>query len=518
MPGVGAGGLIAGLMNPGMDEKLARSINPLNQVGSPQGPQGSPPGAAAPPGGQPPQQPQQAPAAVTAPDPYVASAGELLLKAQRVSDNANAFNQGLSGMAASFGTAQQQHDKMAALGNGANPQDLIGQYGGALKDQNELTKQQEHARFMGMVDVYAQTHGISREEAQMRMNNEGMLDADARAQGANETQTGNIKDAEAATREWAKANPNATPQQVADYKANLLAGGIGGSDLDQRQYLSERQAAVAAGKPFPDFATWKADHATAAATKMTEAKDAQKFKDDAVEDFGKANDKLTRSKGTVDRLLKNIDNTMTALATPDMLTSGKGPAWLKNIPVIGGKLVPSDETTALAHDIRTLKAELTGSGLTDVKNVRNRMEFETLGNALTAALDAANSPEDVRRALIEIKQKFAVAQANTYATAGKEIPHELGNFADPKFLTRYKKDGTENLYYTGATIADPPEGGDAAATPDTAPAAASSGDSKKELPSATADWIKAKLTSSPGEKDEVIKHFEKLGYDMSKYK
>ena len=39
------------------------------------------------------------------------------------------------------------------------------------------------------------------------------------------------------------ANPTARPKEIADYRANLIAGGMGGNDLEQRQYLEEKRTA-----------------------------------------------------------------------------------------------------------------------------------------------------------------------------------------------------------------------------------------------------------------------------------
>ena len=61
------------------------------------------------------------------------------------------------------------------------------------------------------------------------------------AMGANSSTTGTQKDADAATKAWAAANPDATPKDIADYKANLIAGGMGGNDLETRQYLDEKR-------------------------------------------------------------------------------------------------------------------------------------------------------------------------------------------------------------------------------------------------------------------------------------
>ena len=89
------------------------------------------------------------------------------------------------------------------------------------------------------------------------------------------------KNAELATRAYAQANPNASPQDLANYKANLLAGAMGGSDLNQRQYLAEK----AQGLTTDDFATWQAKHAAQATAMTTQAKDVQDFKDTAKETF-----------------------------------------------------------------------------------------------------------------------------------------------------------------------------------------------------------------------------------------
>ena len=75
----------------------------------------------------------------------------------------------------------------------------------------------------------------------------------------------------------------ATPQQIADYKANLIAGGMGGSDLEQRQYLQEKQSGITTD----DYATWKAKKAAQGTTLTQQAKDSQEFKDTATQDYNR---------------------------------------------------------------------------------------------------------------------------------------------------------------------------------------------------------------------------------------
>ena len=94
MPGVGVGGLLSGLFNPGLDDRLAQHItpnpNPLAQQGQPGQPgtvdslgnRNPPIQPSGPPAG--PQGPNLAPAAVTAPDPVNASYAADLLKASRM--------------------------------------------------------------------------------------------------------------------------------------------------------------------------------------------------------------------------------------------------------------------------------------------------------------------------------------------------------------------------------------------------------------------------------------------------
>ena len=113
---------------------------------------------------------------------------------------------------------------------------------------------------MGNAQVFAQSlsqalgRPVSVQEAQMIQNSPEMMKAVTGAVGSNIETTGTQKDADAATAAWAAANPKATEQQKADYKANLIAGGMGGSDLGQRQYLAREGAtASTTDSRFPDM-------------------------------------------------------------------------------------------------------------------------------------------------------------------------------------------------------------------------------------------------------------------------
>ena len=69
--------------------------------------------------------------------------------------------------------------------------------------------------------------------------------------------------------------------------------------------------------------------------------------------------------------LKICPPTMKALSDPDILTTSKWAAW--------NPLGPSEEVKQQAIAIQKLEAGLTGESLSNVKNVRNKLEFNTLG-------------------------------------------------------------------------------------------------------------------------------------------
>ena len=197
---------------------------------------------------------------------------------------------------------------------------------------------------MANAHIFAQTlsqslgRPVSDQEATTIMNSPDLMKAFGGAAGANATTTGTEKDAEAATREWAAAHPEATPKEIADYKSNLIAGGMGGSDLEQRQYLSERQTALAAGqKDFPDYATWKAQKTAEATTLKTTAENEAENKVAAVKDYPVIDQNLTRSEELINKLLAN----KTAIPqrrfrTPEWLKTGtyaaNAPEWADCIP------------------------------------------------------------------------------------------------------------------------------------------------------------------------------------------
>ena len=185
MPGVGVGGLFANLFNPGLDDRLAQHVtpnpNPLAQQGQPAKPGqvddlGNPVPSGPPPGSN------LAPAAATQGDPInAANMAALtqpsnayaadLLKAHRMDALSADLNNNIQGVAAGFGTAQQQASKQNALRAGGGG---VGDSLAALKDiqsmQDQTIQDNEKARFMGNAAVFAKTVGLPVDQATEIMN------------------------------------------------------------------------------------------------------------------------------------------------------------------------------------------------------------------------------------------------------------------------------------------------------------------------------------------------------------
>ena len=172
MPGVGVGGLFSSLLNPGLDERLAQHITPNPNPLAQQGGQPNPKAVDSLGNPVPAQQPNVgnlAPAAVTQPDPVNASYAADLLKAHRMDELSADFNRNIEGVAAGFGTAQQQASKQNAL-RGGGVGDSLGALANIQAMQDQTIKDNEHARFMGNAAIFARTLGLPVDQATEIMN------------------------------------------------------------------------------------------------------------------------------------------------------------------------------------------------------------------------------------------------------------------------------------------------------------------------------------------------------------
>ena len=433
--GVGAGGMIASLFNPGLASNVAQHItpnpNPLAQQGQPGDGTVDTLGN--------PTRPNLAQPAVTQPDPAnAANVAKLanppdpsyaadMMRYQRMGQLSDSLNHSIYGIAAGFGTAQQQAAKQAALRGDGTVGGGLGDLMNIQKMQEATTAENERARFMGNAQVFADSlsralgRPVSLPEAQMIQNSPEMMKAVTGAVGSNIETTGTQKDADAATKAWAAANPTATEQQKADYKANLIAGGMGGSDLGQRQYLAERSAALAAGqKDFPDYPTWQADRATQAKVKQDLSMD----RENATQALPDVNRQLSDVESKVDEIIKdpNLDSLM------GKWTPNSGPLSL---------VTATEGQRALAQKISNLMSTDYSQGF-KIGGASRKTQFELgqLSAALNGSLGSFNlSPADYRNGLVELKNKFRTSHANAYGETGdvSSMPSSLQGYLDSAY-------------------------------------------------------------------------------------
>ena len=328
---------------------------------------------------------------------------------------AEGFNRGTGEMASAFGTAQQQASKRAALGAGGGGANPLGDVQDIMGIQDAVTKQNEHARFMAHMDVLARTlfpgdpDGVAK--ATEVANNSGLLSQFGQTAAGNAATTTTMKDADAASKEWAIAHPEATAKDIADYKSNLIAGGMGGNDLETRQYLDEKRNGITTD----DLATWKGKKAAEAAGAVTETKNVKEFRDNATADYTPLNSKPTSVQTALDILNKDPDAAQAALQSFSP-TTGK---WAVINPLVSQKV--KDAAAAL----QKVQSSLSADQLAGTKNVRNQREFATLGQAANAGLNAAASPEDFRKGLDDITEQVSRRAGTLELTVGHRLTGKL---------------------------------------------------------------------------------------------
>lgn len=407
-------------------DQISRTLNPGGpnpspnpNPGAPPPPSGAPGAAPGPPGAgggpsgapskSPPQpQPPMAPANATQSPPDLAA---LYLQLHDRDQAAAQIDRGTALMASAFGTAQQQHDMMD-YAKSTPVDDRTAALSKGILAQGEVTKQQDAARFKAGAAGMSQLLGVTPEQAAWLGNDPDTMKEVLKTHFDAMSPTDQMKNVDAAVAAQTAANPGMTPQDIAAYKSKLLTGIMPGP-------LGEAQ--------------------------KVQAKDAQEFKDNALQDYTSVTNKLSTSENNVKQLLDNMPATMAAIRDPSALTTGPLAAWLPS------GIGPTQSTKNAAALIDQLKAGLTGQSLQDVKNVRNQREFDTLGRALTGALTPGNSQEQVQKALEDIQKKFLDAHATAEAAVGHKLTGDLAGRANVRDLLDPK-----NPYYNGATEEEKP--------------------------------------------------------------
>lgn len=419
----GAGDLLLNLFQgPRPDAQIAAALNPTA------GPQ------AAPGGPQAPQGPQMAPAQAPAPDPVNANLTALLLQQYRRDQASAGIDRGLTTMAAGFGGSPQGvHDLMASAAN-IQPQNTLGAVGDIMKIQSEQTAQQEHAHFMAGAAGLSSLFPGSTPNQMVEAANAGVLPEMMRARFGQMGPTEQMKNVDAAAAAYQVANPNAKPQDIAAFRANLLAGAMGGTDLGQRQYLADLQA----GRTSDNYPTWVAK--IQEQTKVAES--ANQTKLDAKETFPE----VSQNWQTAEQNIEWLQNHRAATAAAIRWGAGAGDRAGQWNPFI-------DKDTADARGkLDLLSNENFRAGLVNTKNVRSVTEANKLGASVTNLDKSSNSDQAINDALNTMTTQIQTSRGNLIAAAGKTVPAKYTGKVDSNYLN------PQSPLYNGATMEELPKG------------------------------------------------------------
>ena len=202
-------------------------------------------------------------------------------------------------------------------------------------------------------------------------------------------------------------------KEIADYKANLIAGGMGGNDLETRQYLEEKRNGITTD----DYATWKGKKAAEAAGAVTEAKNVKEFKDTVTQDYTALNSKLMSVQTALDILNKDPDAAQAAMQSFQP-TTGK---WAAINPFQPQKV--KDAAAAL----QKLQSSLSADQLAGHEKRQNQRELPLSVRPRTPASTPPRRPRISRRGSADIPNKFLDAQATLELTMGQSHGKLVGH-------------------------------------------------------------------------------------------
>ena len=351
----------------------------------------APPTAAPPPNLPPPQ--------TYGPDPSTAASIQALMQMHEQDRRANGVDRGMAMMAGSFGPLETR----GAIMNSAQPEDdHLHAMAQSTLLQNAQTAQTEHNRAMAGAEALGANMGL-KPGVSTELGNLGELGPVA---AATVTPTPEQKQADAAADAYAKANPNATPEEIARFKSNVLTNMVD-------------PAARAANQDI--------------AVKMAEAKNPAAY--------NKADTQLELLQQNLDWLKAHPEAAKTAVTAYDFRL-GVGPEGaLGYAPILGTSAEAKEAKTKLDQMMKQLSAEsLANSGMSRMA----QMEFGVLGNSMTN-LGSKNVPaSSVMDEIDRLKEQTLRLRANVKAQAGLPLDKEYSGYADPRYGDK------SSPYYTGA--------------------------------------------------------------------
>lgn len=438
----GVGGLIANLMQGDPSAQLGQALAGPNPSPSPQGA----PGPASP-GGAPPQQQQQQalpPAQAYAPDPANASTIQQLLKVYQNDQAGASINRGIAQMAAGFGTAQQQHDKMGLVNSAGQSDDTLGALGQIQKLQSDQMELQNKQRFQASADMLAQTFGLKPGQGAMLSSDPQLFNLVIGHKVADQSPTElqkNIK----AYQEMAHANGLPDDQIQAAVQMAFTNSITPGLTIDDKNRMKDAALWQQAnpGKPLPpnlaSIAGYAEQNKDNTATMNAAAKDRIASKSS----MGETQATLKPIYDNVSQMLDpaNIDHVVTAIKSGGYGTTGMAGNAL------GAAGFVDPKTLEMRNAVEQLQGQLSADTMKSLKNIRTQTEFQSVTGGATPIFKSTATGGQIKQGLLTLKDKLGLANANAIAAGGGEVPAEYADKVDKAYLT------PGDPLYNNATIA-----------------------------------------------------------------
>ena len=322
-----------------------------------------------------------------------------------------------------------------------------------MQDQTVQDNQKAQV-YVGNAAVFAQTLStqlgrpvsVSRKPREI-MNNPDTLKSFTTAAGANAQTTDASKNADEATRAWAQANPKATAEDIANYKASLLAGTVGNLSAAGKSLMDDRRQWMMAnpGKTFADMIAARPELANEIAytgAKTEEGKQMAQAGEDkltAVQTFPKVDQAYAPVEANIDWLNDPAHRAAVekAIATPGAFTrDAAGNLIAKSV---GGIVGINQDVLDARSKLDFLKNELYKDNFTGTHNIRSNTEANKIAGAATNLDTQTNSPQTIDQQLTNLKTQIYRERANGYASAGKVVPYKYNGLADSTYLNPSSK-------------------------------------------------------------------------------
>lgn len=431
---VGLGGAIAEGLGGNLNQQIANTLAGPSPNPNP-GAQGAPQGGGAPPTPAP--GANLPPAQAYAPDPVNANTMALLLKVHQQDALGADLNQRIAGISASFGTAQQQHDKMSQLqALGGIPDDRLKAIQESQGIMQEQQKQTEHSQFMAGADIMGQQLLGLKPGQGSWLAQSGQLPEIVQSHLHSMEPTDAIKNYNA-TRAAMKAQgyDDATIDKLMPPEMLMLGPN---ADISQRQYTIEQIQARAAGKTdFPDFETWKEQHKQTA----TETEDAHKvamqlpgLKSQLTSMDDRA-DAVTKDSAALQRIQASTSKKMAASQIINWDGKGQDPT----VTYTSGPTASLDPDEArVVANIRQLHLANYAANFKDAGPSQrlSQSEAKRLGDAADQLSNFSGSIDDYNSRIADTKNHIAHAMANAHGEARDldNLPVQYRAKIDPSFL------------------------------------------------------------------------------------